>query len=145
MTSAGGATVALTQTVAGTVGANDAGTTVAILDGAAQVGSAFADKTGAWSATVTLSNYGVNTVTATDTDAAGNKEVSNAVVYTVASAATVTSIWLLNLHLSLRMYRTTLPRTRRSSNASAASAACRQSPRQPICGSNSPRDTSSTK
>src|SRR5262249_8318373 len=58
--------------------------TITILDGSTQIGTATAAPDGSWSTNVTLSGQGQHTLTATDTDAAGNKGTSNAVVFTLA-------------------------------------------------------------
>src|SRR5262249_31235052 len=85
ITSSGGLTNQATQTISGTVGVADAGSTVTILDGSTQIGTATVAANGSWSTNVTLSGQGQHTLTATDTDAAGNKGTSNAVVFTLPS------------------------------------------------------------
>jgi len=70
ITSAGGTMTQAAQTITGTVDVADAGSTVNLLDGTTQVGTATVGSTGAWSAKVTL-NQGANVLTATDTNATG--------------------------------------------------------------------------
>jgi hypothetical protein len=84
ITSAGGVTIQATQIVTGTVGIDDAGSTVTVFDGSTRVGTATVQANGSWSAGITLAN-GANTLTAQDTDAAGNVGTSNAVTFTVPS------------------------------------------------------------
>jgi beta-glucanase (GH16 family) len=55
----------------GAVDMADAGSLVTINDGTAAIGSATAGANGAWSAKVTLSQYGVNVLTASDANVAG--------------------------------------------------------------------------
>ena len=71
ITSAAVTTSSSAQTITGTVDVADAGSTVKILDGTTQIGSATVAANGAWSANVTLLNQGANVLTATDTNAAG--------------------------------------------------------------------------
>src|SRR5262249_58419843 len=66
--------------------------TVTILDGSTQIGTATAAPDGSWSTNVTLSGQGQHTLTATDTDAAGNKGTSNAVVFTLDTVAPTVAI-----------------------------------------------------
>ena len=84
---AGGTVTQATQTVAGTVDTVDAGTTVTVLVGTTQVGTATVQANGTWTTGVTLAS-GTNTLTAQDTDAAGNTGTSNSVTYTLNSTAT---------------------------------------------------------
>ncbi|MBV8092477.1 MAG: hypothetical protein JO110_04440, partial [Acetobacteraceae bacterium] len=92
ITSAGGLTNQAAQTIAGTVDRAGAGSTVAVLDGTTILGSATVDQNGAWSASVTLTGDGVHTLTAWDTDAAGNTATSNAVSYTLDTMAPTVAI-----------------------------------------------------
>ncbi|SEF14667.1 Ig-like domain (group 3) [Rhizobiales bacterium GAS191] len=82
ITSAGGATNQAAQTVSGTVDIADAGSTVTVFDGATQAGTATVQGDGSWSTSIALAT-GDNTITANDTDAAGNTGVSNSVTYTL--------------------------------------------------------------
>ena len=76
------------QTIAGT---GEAGTSVQLFDGGSALGSAITvDGTGHWSASVTLSGQGAHSITARDTDAAGNAATSGAVGYTLDSVAPAT-------------------------------------------------------
>ncbi|MCJ9731324.1 Ig-like domain-containing protein, partial [Bradyrhizobium sp. PRIMUS42] len=84
ITSTGGPVNQASQTITGTVGVADAGTTVTILDGATTIGTAIVQGNGSWSTTVTLSN-GPNSLTARMSDAAGNIATSGAVVYTLST------------------------------------------------------------
>ena len=82
--STGGLTSNPTQTVSGTVDVADAGSTVTLYDnGSTVVGTATVQSNGSWSTSVTLTGNGTNTLTAQDTDAAGNLGTSNSVVYTL--------------------------------------------------------------
>ncbi|MCK1437467.1 hypothetical protein IVA97_20405 [Bradyrhizobium sp. 15] len=63
ITSAGGSTNQVSQTIAGTVDVADAGATVTILDGTTAIGTAIVQGNGSWSSTVTLNN-GSNSLTA---------------------------------------------------------------------------------
>ena len=81
----GGATNQPSLTVTGTIAGADAGTTIAVFDGATQVGVATISG-GTWSANVTLSN-GSNVLTAHVSDAAGNTASSGAVTYTLNTTA----------------------------------------------------------
>ncbi|MDH2407077.1 Ig-like domain-containing protein, partial [Bradyrhizobium sp. SSUT18] len=81
ITSAGGSTNQVSQTVTGTVDVADAGATVTILDGTTTIGTAIVQGNGSWSSTVTL-NQGGNSLTARVSDAAGNTATSSAVIYT---------------------------------------------------------------
>jgi hypothetical protein len=69
-----------------------AGTTVTVFDGTIAAGTATVQADGSWSTSVTLTN-GPNTLTAQDTDPAGNTGVSSPVTYTLnTTAPTVSSI-----------------------------------------------------
>ncbi len=81
----GGATNQPSLTVTGTIAGADAGTTIAVFDGATQVGVATISG-GTWSANVTLSN-GSNVLTAQVSDAAGNTATSGSVTYTLNTTA----------------------------------------------------------
>jgi hypothetical protein len=81
--STGGLTNHVTQAVSGTVDIADAGTTVIVLDGAIQVGTAEVQGDGTWTSDVMLTGDGAHTLTATDTDAAGNIGSSNSIAYTL--------------------------------------------------------------
>ena len=94
ITSIGGLTDQVTQTMTGTVTAAAgeapvASTTVTLYDNGAQIGTAAVGANGSWSASVTLSGNGTHTLIAKDTDAAGNTGTSNAVAYIVAQAPTI--------------------------------------------------------
>ncbi|WP_271608351.1 Ig-like domain-containing protein [Bradyrhizobium sp. CCBAU 21359] len=84
ITSTGGPVNQASQTITGTVGVADAGTTVTILDGTTTIGTAIVQGNGSWSTTVTL-NQGGNSLTARVSDAAGNTATSGAVVYTLST------------------------------------------------------------
>jgi Tol biopolymer transport system component len=62
----------------------DAGTTVIVLDGATQIGTAKVQADGTWTTSITLSGAGTHTLTATDTDAAGNVGSSNSIAVTLS-------------------------------------------------------------
>ena len=76
ITTSGGLTNKASQTISGTVTASEApvGATVSLYDngGTTPIGSATVVSGGAWSATVTLSGDGTHSITAQDTDTAGN-------------------------------------------------------------------------
>ena len=91
ITSAGGTTASSAQTITGTVDVADAGSTVTVLDGTTQIGTATVAANGAWSDNVTLANQGANVLTATDTNAGGTG-TSNAVTYTLHSVAPTVAI-----------------------------------------------------
>jgi hypothetical protein len=91
ITSAGQTVTSASQTIAGTVDAADAGSTVKVLDGTTQIGSATVGANGAWSTNVTLSNQGANVITATDANTAGTG-TSGAVTYTLHSVAPTVAI-----------------------------------------------------
>jgi hypothetical protein len=88
ITSAAETSTKATQTITGTVDVADAGSTVNVLDGTTQIGSATVGATGAWSANVTL-HQGANVLTATDTNAAGTGK-SNAITDTLTSSTSTT-------------------------------------------------------
>jgi cysteinyl-tRNA synthetase, unknown class len=73
-----------TQKIIGTVDVADAGSTVHILDGSKQIGTATVAPDGSWSTKVTLPQ-GANVLTATDTNATGTG-TSNSVTYTLQSS-----------------------------------------------------------
>ena len=85
ITSPGGLTNQATQTISGTVSTTEAaaGSTVTILDNGTQIATATAGADGAWSTSVTLTGDGSHSLTAKDTDAAGNTGTSAAVAYTL--------------------------------------------------------------
>ena len=87
ITTSGGLTNKASQTISGTVTASEApvGATVSLYDngGTTPIGSATVVSGGAWSATVTLSGDGTHSITAQDTDTAGNTGSSGAVVFTL--------------------------------------------------------------
>jgi hypothetical protein len=95
ITSAGGPVNQAAQPVTGSVTDPDGGmtgTTVTLFNGTTQAGTAIVQADGSWSTSVTLAN-GANTLTATDTDPAGNAGTSNSVTYTLTPPApVVTSI-----------------------------------------------------
>ena len=80
ITSVGGSVTNASQTIAGKVDVADAGSTVKVLDGTTQIGSATVGANGAWSAKVTLPHQGANVITATDTNVHG-WGTSSAVAY----------------------------------------------------------------
>ncbi len=89
ITGAGGLTNDPSQTVSGTA---EAGGTVVVWDGAASVGSAAVGLDGTWSTSVTLTGDGAHSLTAGDTDAAGNTGSSGAVAYTLDTTPPVLTI-----------------------------------------------------
>jgi hypothetical protein len=91
ITSLGRLTNQATQTVSGTIDPSESGQTVTVWDGAASVGSATVGLDGTWSAGVTLAGDGAHTLTATETDGAGNTGTSNAVVYTLDTTPVASS------------------------------------------------------
>jgi beta-glucanase (GH16 family) len=95
ITNAGGSVTTASQTINGTVDLADAGSTVKVLDGSTQIGSAVVASNGDWSANVTLSSQGNNVLTATDANAAGTG-VSNAVTFDLVKAAGVPSVTITN-------------------------------------------------
>ena len=96
ITSTGGVTNQSTQTISGTVSTTEsaAGATVAILDSGKQIATTTVSANGSWSTQVTLTGDGAHSLTATNTDAAGNTGKSGTVTYTlntVAPTVTITS------------------------------------------------------
>jgi hypothetical protein len=87
ISSTGGLTNHPTQTVSGTVDVADAGTVVTLFDGTVALGTATVKSNGSWSDTITLTGDGTHSLTAKDTDAAGNTGISNAVIYTLDTVA----------------------------------------------------------
>ena len=85
ITSSGGLTNQPSQTISGTVSTTEAaaGSMVTLFDGVTQVGTAALQSDGSWSANVSLLNEGANSVTAEDTDAAGNTGTSSPVTFTL--------------------------------------------------------------
>jgi VCBS repeat-containing protein len=79
--STGGSISNPTQMVSGTVDIADAGTLVTLYDGTTSLGTVMVQSNGSWSDSVKLTGNGTHTLTAQDTDAAGNTGTSNAVVY----------------------------------------------------------------
>jgi autotransporter-associated beta strand protein len=93
ITSTGGLTNHAAQTISGTVDVGDSGSVVTLYDGATAIGTATVPANGSWSDTITLRANGINTLTAQDTDAAGNTGISNPVVYTLnAVGLTISSL-----------------------------------------------------
>ena len=86
ITPTSGAITSTTQTIAGTVDVADIGTTVTLFDNGSTLGIALVGIGGSWSTSVTLSG-GSNTLTAQDTDTAGNTGTSASVVYTLGTAS----------------------------------------------------------
>ncbi len=84
ITTPGGTVRSAALTVAGTVGIEDAGTTVRILEGATQLGTGTVGANGAFSVGVTLSGNGPHSLVASDTDAAGNVGTSGAVAFNLS-------------------------------------------------------------
>ena len=91
ITSAGGTVAQAAQTISGTVDVADAGSTVKIFDGTAQVGTAVVGSDGNWSTKVTLAHTGANVLTATDANVAGTG-TSNAVTFNLTTAAPTVAI-----------------------------------------------------
>ncbi|AWN40213.1 Ig-like domain-containing protein [Methylobacterium durans] len=85
--SAGSLVKAGVQTVSGTVGLNDAGITVQILDNGKEIGTAIVDRTGHWSAAVEIDGEGEHRIVASGTDGAGNTGQSLPIVFTVDTTA----------------------------------------------------------
>ena len=81
----GGPTNQPSLTVTGTIAGADAGTTIAVFDGATQIGVGTISGS-TWSANVTLGD-GSNVLTAQVSDAAGNTATSGAVTYTLSTTA----------------------------------------------------------
>jgi hypothetical protein len=84
-----GLTNQASQTVSGTA---EALSTVTVWDGATSVGSATADEDGNWTTTVTLSGDGTHSLTAKETDLAGNTGTSNAISYTLDTSSPAVTI-----------------------------------------------------
>ena len=85
LASSGGLTNQAAQTLSGT---GEAGTSVQLYDGTRAVGSAVTvGIDGNWTAGLTISGQGTHSITARDTDAAGNVGTSDAVVFTYDSIA----------------------------------------------------------
>ena len=87
ITSAGGTVTSAAQTITGTVDVADADSTVTVLDGTTQIGTATVVANGGWSANVTLVNQGANVLTATDSNSAGTG-TSNSITDMLQSAGT---------------------------------------------------------
>ena len=83
ITSGGGPVNQAAQTISGT---GEAGTTITLSDNGSQLQlpTITVDQNGLWSASVTLAN-GSNSLTASDTDVAGNAASSSAVIYTLST------------------------------------------------------------
>src|SRR3982075_1240785 len=83
ITSLGGSTNQAAQTISGT---GEGGNTVILFDNGTQLQlpTVTVGQNGLWSANVTLAN-GSNSLTATDTDLAGNPATSSAVIYTLST------------------------------------------------------------
>ncbi|WP_079566273.1 Ig-like domain-containing protein [Bradyrhizobium erythrophlei] len=83
ITSGGGPVNQAAQTISGT---GEAGTTINLFDNGSllQLPTVTVGQNGLWSASVTLAN-GSNSLTASDTDAAGNAGTSSAVTYTLST------------------------------------------------------------
>ncbi|TXM63751.1 hypothetical protein FV226_27300 [Methylobacterium sp. WL12] len=95
ITSSGGLTNTLAVKLAGTVGVSDAGTTVHVLDGATEIGTALVQADGKWSAAVSLLNQqGSHQISASDTNAAGTGK-SSSISYTVDTVAPVVKLGLV--------------------------------------------------
>ncbi|WP_238296322.1 DUF4214 domain-containing protein [Methylobacterium soli] len=69
---AGGLVTQATQTISGTVGIEDIGTTIVLQEGTVRLGTATVGAGGTWTASVTLASPGSHLITASGTDAAGN-------------------------------------------------------------------------
>jgi Ca2+-binding RTX toxin-like protein len=89
ITSTGGLTNHPTQTVSGTVDVTDVGTLVTLYDGTTALGTATVESNGSWSKSITLTGDGTHTLTAQDTDPAGNTGTSNAITFTLDTTAPV--------------------------------------------------------
>ena len=89
VTSAGGLTNRPGQTITGT---GEANTTLAVFDGANLLDTVTVGGTGRWSSIVTLTGDGLHSITARDTDAAGNSATSAAVSYTLDTAAPTVAV-----------------------------------------------------
>ena len=91
ITSPGGLTNALAVNLVGTVDLSNAGTTVHVLDGTTEIGTATVQADGKWSAIVTLLNQqGTHQITVSDANAVGTG-ISNSVSYTVDTVAPLLS------------------------------------------------------
>jgi hypothetical protein len=95
ITSSGGLTNQVSQTVSGIIDVADAGLAVAVYDGATLLGTVVSTDRGKWSAMVTLpAIQSTQAITARATDAAGNVGISAPVTYTldtIAPTLTITS------------------------------------------------------
>ena len=92
ITSTGGVLYQTAQTVHGTVDTADAGSTVTVYDGTTVLGTATVASDGTWSTGVTFSGNGTHTVTASDTDAAGNTGTSAPVAFTISAVPAPTGL-----------------------------------------------------
>ena len=86
ISSTGGLTTHAAQTVQGTVDLADVGTVVTVYDGTNVLGTATVQSNGNWTDNITLTGNGIHTLTAHDSDAAGNTGISNSVQYTLVPA-----------------------------------------------------------
>jgi len=75
------------QTIAGTVGLFDVGSTLAVLDGTTILGMTVVEMDGTWSMPVTLEGYGPHPLVAEDTNVAGDAGRSAAVTFILDGAA----------------------------------------------------------
>ena len=82
--STGGVTKISTQTITGT---GEAGTTLTLLDGVSTLGTTVVNVDGTWSKLVALSNQSVHSITALNSDAAGNSSQSAAVLFDVETSS----------------------------------------------------------
>jgi uncharacterized protein with von Willebrand factor type A (vWA) domain len=87
ITSSRSTTTSAAQTIKVTVDVADAGSTVKILDGSTQIGSAVVASNGAWSANVALANQGANVLIATDANGAGTGKSSAVSFFNLNSIA----------------------------------------------------------
>ena len=78
------------------IGTGEAGSTVMLSDGGALLGTGTVDSHGQWRVPVRLSGPGVHTVSAQDTDAAGNSGVSSAISFTLVSIGLTSAGGLTN-------------------------------------------------
>ena len=93
ITSAGGTTNQVSQTISGTIDAADAGLIISIFDGTILLATTAPSGTGAWSKTVTLaSSQGLHSLTAKATNAAGSVGASTPTVYTLDTIAPILAI-----------------------------------------------------
>ena len=98
ITSAGGLTDHRSETISGTADVGDAGTTVVIFDGSTQIGTAVVQSDGSWTDAVDLlTGNGDHFVSATDTDAAGNTGISNAITFTLNAPTTPPKIAIISV------------------------------------------------